>query len=269
MRASALERVTSFAAGSLSLWRASRRILVPLTIFLGFGLAWTLAVRMTGIPPILLPEPAEVFDALFENFDLLFKASRETLTEIVLATLIAVCAGFVTAILIGLTPLARRMLFPYILMTQVVPKVALAPILVAWFGIGLQSRLILAILIAYFPMVINTMTGIIGTREASLRYARSLAASDWQILAKVRLPEALPSIIAGIKITAGAAVIGIVVGEFVATEGGLGKVIIEAGAVLNTALMIAATFLIAAIGLALLGALEVIERHIVYWQVGR
>jgi NitT/TauT family transport system permease protein len=257
MRASAMERATNFARRSLSLVLACRGILVPLAIFLGFGLAWT------------LPGPAAVFDALFENSDLLLKASGETLTEIVLATVIAVLAGFVTAVLISLRPLARRMLFPYILTTQVVPKVALAPILVAWFGIGVQSRLILAILIAYFPMVINTMTGIIGVREAHLRYARSLAASDWQVLVKVRLPEALPSIIGGVKITAGAAVIGIVVGEFVATEGGLGKVIIEAGAVLNTALMIAATFLIAAIGLALLGALEVIERRVIYWQVGR
>jgi NitT/TauT family transport system permease protein len=147
--------------------------------------------------------------------------------------------------------------------------VALAPILVAWFGIGLQSRVVLAVLIAYFPMVINTMTGILGTREANLRYARSLVISEWQVLTKVRLPEALPSIIGGIKITAGAAVIGIVVGEFVAAEGGLGKVIVDSGAVLNTALMIAATILIAAIGLGIIGALEVIDRRVIYWQVGR
>ena len=201
--------------------------------------------------------------------EVLLKAAAETLAEIILATAIAVAAGFVTAIVIALSPIMRRVVFPYILMTQVVPKVALAPILIAWFGIGMQSRLILAFLIAYFPMVINSLTGILGTREASLLYARSLAASDWQILLKVRLPEALPSIVSGIKITTGIAVIGIVVGEFVATEGGLGKVIINSAAVLNTALTIAATVVIAAIGLALLGMLELAERRIVYWRVGR
>jgi NitT/TauT family transport system permease protein len=257
------------ASGLVALWRASRGIVIPFAVFVCAGVGWSLAVRVLEIPPILLPGPGAVVDALLTERDVLLKASAETLTEIVLATVIAVVAGFVTAIVIGLSPAVRRMVFPYILMTQVVPKVALAPILVAWFGIGMQSRLVLAFLIAYFPMVINTLTGILGTREASLLYARSLAASDWQILLKVRLPEALPSIVGGIKITAGIAVIGIVVGEFVATEGGLGKVIIDSAAVLDTALTIAATFVIAAIGLMLLGVLELAEKRIVYWRIGR
>jgi NitT/TauT family transport system permease protein len=269
MPVSAVERAISVAAQSAVWWRIYRGILIPVTVFLALALGWALAVKVTEIPPILLPSPLAVFDALLKQWDVLLKASAQTLTEIILATTIAIVAGFVTAILIGLNPSARRVVFPYILLTQVVPKVALAPILIAWFGIGMQSRLILAILIAYFPMVINTLTGILGTGEASLRYARSLAASDWQVLVKVRLPEALPSIVGGIKITVGAAVIGIVVGEFVATEGGLGKVIIDSAAVLNTALTIAATFLIGAIGLTLLGALELVEKRIIYWQAGR
>jgi NitT/TauT family transport system permease protein len=257
------------ASGLAATWRAGRGVVIPAAVFVCAALGWSLAARMLEIPPILLPGPGAVLAALVAEREVLLKAAAETLAEIILATAIAVAAGFVTAIVIALNPIMRRVVFPYILMTQVVPKVALAPILIAWFGIGMQSRLILAFLIAYFPMVINSLTGILETREASLLYARSLAASDWQILLKVRLPEALPSIVSGIKITTGIAVIGIVVGEFVATEGGLGKVIIDSAAVLNTALTIAATVVIAAIGLALLGMLELAERRIVYWRVGR
>lgn len=257
------------ASRLVAVWRTCRGVVIPVAVFICAGLGWSLAVQVLEIPPILLPGPGAVLEALVAEHDVVLRASAETLMEIVLATVIAVAAGFATAIVIGLSPATRRVVFPYILMTQVVPKVALAPILIAWLGIGMQSRLVLAFLIAYFPMVINTLTGILGTREASLLYARSLAASDWQILLKVRLPEALPSIVGGVKITAGLAVIGIVVGEFVATEGGLGKVIIDSAAVLNTALTIAATFVIAVIGLALLGVLELAERRIVYWRVGR
>jgi NitT/TauT family transport system permease protein len=256
-------------ARSAVLWQTWRGILIPALIFPALGLSWALAVKLAEIPPILLPAPIAVLDAAFVHREVLLKASTQTMTEIIMAVVIAVVAGFATGVVIGLRPFARRLIFPYILVTQVVPKVALAPILIAWFGIGMQSRLTLAILIAYFPMTINTLAGILGTREASLRYARSLAASDWQVLMKIRFPEALPSIFGGIKLTVGSAVIGIVVGEFVATEGGLGRVILDSTAVLNTALTIAATLLIGFIGLMLLGAVELVEKRIIYWQVGR
>jgi NitT/TauT family transport system permease protein len=249
--------------------RRHRSLIMPVAVFFAVGLAWHLSVTLLRVPPILLPGPIAVLRSIIAEHEILMEAAAYTLSEILLATVIAVVAGFVTALVISISPLIRRTVFPYILMTQVVPKVALAPILIAWFGIGMQSRLVLAFLIAYFPMVINTLTGILGTSEQSVRYARSLAASEWQVLVKVRLPGALPAIVSGIKITAAVAVIGIVVGEFVATDRGLGKVVIESGAVMDTSLTIAATFTIACIGLFLLGLLEVAEKRIVYWQAGR
>ena len=249
--------------------RRQRSIVLPSAVFFATGLAWHLAVAVFQVPPILLPGPLAVIRSMIAERTVLMEAAAYTISEILLATTIAVTAGFVTAVAIGISPLIRRTVFPYILMTQVVPKVALAPILIAWFGIGMQSRLVLAFLIAYFPMVINTLAGILGTGEASLSYAHSLAASRWQILLKVQLPAAVPAIVGGIKITAAVAVIGIVVGEFVATDRGLGKIVIESGAVMDTALTIAATFIIGCIGLVLLGILEFAEKRMVYWQVGR
>lgn len=243
-----------------------RRIAVPAGTLILIGVAWALFVEAARIPSVLLPGPVKVWNAAVANRELLLGAGWATLSEILLASVIAIAGGFVTAVALGIWPSARRAIFPYILMTQVVPKVALAPILVAWFGTGMQSRLILAFLIAYFPMLINTLSGLLGTSEAMVRYAQSLAASEWQALLKVRLPSALPSIMAGIKITVSVAVIGVVVGEFVASEEGLGKVILESIALLDTALTVAATFAIALIGLALLGLIDVIERRIVYWR---
>jgi NitT/TauT family transport system permease protein len=227
---------------------------------------WHLAVTTLRIPPLLLPGPIAVLQSAMAEREILAHAAVYTLVEIIVASMIAVAAGFATAVLFAVLPGARRTVFPYILMTQVVPKVALAPILVAWFGIGMPSRLILAFLIAYFPMVINTLTGLLGTPESNLQYARSLAASDLQVLMKVRLPAALPAIMAGMKITAGVAVIGVIVGEFVATDEGLGKVIVESVAALDTSLTVAATLAVGCLGLLLLGLVELAEKRIVYWQ---
>jgi NitT/TauT family transport system permease protein len=224
---------------------------------------------MLGIPPLLLPGPITVLQSAMANEDVLLQATAYTMLEVLLATIIATTAGFATAVLIAMVPALRRMIFPYILMTQVVPKVALAPILIAWFGIGMQSRLVLAFLIAYFPMVINSLTGILGTGELSLQYARSLAASELQVLSKVRLPAALPAIMGGVKITAGVAVIGIIVGEFVASDEGLGKIIIESLASLDTSLTVAATLAVGCLGLLLLAVLEVIDNRVVYWRAGQ
>ena len=185
---------------------------------------------------------------------------------VVLAAVLAIAGGFLTAALLSLVPFVRRAIFPYILMTQVVPKVAIAPILIVWFGTGMTSRLILAFLIAYFPMVVNTLTGLLSVGQPMLRYAQSLTASEWQVFTKVRLPVAVPMILSGVKITMTVAVIGIVVGEFVAADEGLAKIIIESSARLETALTVSATLLVALIGLVLLGLVEVVERRLVFWR---
>jgi NitT/TauT family transport system permease protein len=247
---------------------ALRTVLVLVVVFLSIGIGWQLAVTMLEVPSILLPGPLAVLDTIVVQHEILLEAAASTSMEIVLATALAVVAGLATAVAVGISPMTRRMVFPYVLMTQVVPKVALAPILIAWFGIGMPSRLILAFLIAYFPMVINSLAGLLGTSETALRYARSLAASEWQILAKVQMPGALPSIMSGMKITAGVAVIGIVVGEFVASDRGLGKLIIESMAAMDTSLTIAGVIVINVVGLLLLGVLELVERRVVFWQAG-
>ena len=127
----------------------------------------------------------------------------------------------------------------------------------------------LAFLMAYFPMTLNTLSGLAAVSGRMLAYANSLTATDWQVFVKIRLPAALPAILGGIKITVAVAIIGIVVAELVASDLGLGQVIINSMASLDTSLTIAATLTIAAIGLVLLGSLELIERRIIYWSAAQ
>jgi NitT/TauT family transport system permease protein len=227
---------------------------------------WAGLVDFFEVTALLLPGPIEVILVTIDEARSLRNAAWSTFSEIVLAAVLAIAGGFLTATLLSLVPFVRRAIFPYILMTQVVPKVAIAPILIVWFGTGMTSRLILAFLIAYFPMVVNTLTGLLSVGQPMLRYAQSLTASEWQVFTKVRLPVALPMILSGVKITMTVAVIGIVVGEFVAADEGLAKIIIESSARLETALTVSATLLVALLGLVLLGLVEVVERRLVFWR---
>jgi NitT/TauT family transport system permease protein len=245
------------------------RTLIPFLPIVGLTVAWQAVVSTYHITPILLPGPVRVWDAAVANADTLLAASWSTLSQIVVAAVVAVLVGYGTAVALSFLPLLRRATFPYLLMTQVVPKVALAPLLIAWFGIGSQSRLLLAFLIAYFPMVINTLGALLHTDKGMVDYARSLVASDWQILFKVRMPAALPATMGGIKITTSLAVVGVVVGEFVASDAGLGKVVIASTALMQTGLMIAATLAIGLLGLVLLGTIELAERRVIRWNFDR
>lgn len=253
-------------AAMKSLFRSQRRLILPGLIFASILAMWAGLVDLFEVTALLLPGPMEIIRVTIDESRSLSIAAWSTFSEIVLAAVIAIVGGFLTAVLLDLVPFARRAIFPYILMTQVVPKVAIAPILIVWFGTGMTSRLVLACLIAYFPMVVNTLTGLLSVGQPMLRYAQSLTASEWQVFTKVRLPVAVPMIISGVKITMAGAVIGIVVGEFVAADEGLAKVIIESSARLETALTVSATLLVAVIGLVLLGLVEVVESRLVFWR---
>ena len=252
-----------------AMFRHQRRIILPGLILVSIVLIWAGLVDFYDVPSLLLPGPVEVYQVTIEEFETLLNAAWATFSEIVLAAVIAILGGFFTAVLLSLVPFVRRAIFPYILLTQVVPKVAIAPLLIVWFGTGTTSRLILAFLIAYFPMVVNTLTGLLSVSQPMLSYGQSLTASEWQVFTKVRLPFAIPAILSGVKITMAVAVIGIIVGEFVAATEGLGKVIIESTALLNTPLTVSATFCVALIGLVLLGLVEVVEKRFIYWRMNQ
>jgi NitT/TauT family transport system permease protein len=228
---------------------------------------WEAAVAALRIKVVVLPRPSAVAAVVLERWPLLLEHLWPTLYQIVLGFGLSVAGGLVMAVLLVYSEPIRKGVLPLIVTSQIVPKVAVAPLLVVWFGTGDLSRLLLAFLIAFFPIVINTVVGLTSVDDDYIRMARAFMGTRWQIFAKIRLPHALPLIFGGMKISITLAVIGIVVAEFVAAQRGIGYLIVMANGLLDTPLMMAAIAVLSAMGLALYGLVAALERVVVYWHV--
>jgi NitT/TauT family transport system permease protein len=246
----------------------SARVLAwPLLVTLAVLAAWEAAVTALRVKAVLLPRPSVIAGVLWRQGPLILEHMWPTFYQIVLGFLLALAGGVLVAVLITYSDVMRRGVYPLIVVSQIVPKVAVAPLFVVWFGLGDLSRLLLAFLIAFFPIVINTATGLTSVEDDFVRLARACMGSRWQIFTKIRLPHALPLIFGGMKISITLAVIGVVVAEFVAAQRGIGYLIVMANGLLDTPLMMAAITALSAMGLVLYGAVAGLERMVVYWQV--
>ncbi len=236
----------------------------------GIGLAvlvaWHLAVTLLRVKPVILPSPLAIAGAVADRFPLLLGHLWPTFYQTVLGFLLSLAGGLVFGVLITYSRIARNGFYPVIVVSQIIPKVSIAPLFVVWFGIGDLSRLLLAFLVAFFPMVINTASGLQSVDEDLLRMGRSFMGSRWKLFAKIRLPYALPFIFSGMKISITLAVIGVIVAEFVAAQRGIGYLIVFANGLLDTPLMMAAIAALSAMGLALYGVIAALEKVVVYWQ---
>jgi NitT/TauT family transport system permease protein len=188
-----------------------------------------------------------------------------------------VLAGYALSIVVGV-PLAlaivgsramERFVYPLLVGSQAVPKIAIAPLFIIWLGFGLAPKIIMAFLIAVFPVVVNTIVGLASTEIEKLYLARSMGATRWQTFFKIRLPNALPSIFAGLKLAIALAVTGAVVGEFIGADRGLGRLIILANGDLDTAELFAVVAILTAMAIVLFGVVQAIERFVVHWHVSQ
>jgi NitT/TauT family transport system permease protein len=238
----------------------------PVAVSLAALALWEITVRALALKPVLLPPPTLVAHVLWARAPLILEHMWPTFAEIVLGFLLSVAGGVLVAVLLTYSTIARKGFYPLIVVSQIVPKVAVAPLLVVWFGLGGTSRLLLAFLIAFFPMVINTVTGLGSVDDDLVRMARAYMGGRWQIFTKIRLPHALPLIFGGMKISITLAVIGVVVSEFVAAQRGIGYLIVMANGLLDTPLMMAAIAALSGMGLALYGLIALVERVVIYWQ---
>ncbi len=239
---------------------------LPVLITMLMLLAWELAVRMLGIRSIILPPPSAVLEVMVQRYDLLLTHLWPTVFQTVLGFLLSVIGGVFVAVLITYSAFIRKGFYPVIVVSQVIPKISIAPLLIVWFGTGAMSSLLLAFLIAFFPMTINAAMGFELVDEDIHRMARTFMGSRWQIFWKIRMPNALPYIFGGMKISITLAIIGVIVSEFVASQEGLGYLIKLAGGLLDTPLMLAAITALSISGLALYGIISSAERWAVYWQ---
>jgi NitT/TauT family transport system permease protein len=229
-----------------------------------------LGVRVLWEPPdYLLPGPPDVFAAMAENIGVLATSTWITLHEILLGFVVATALGLAAAIGLHLWPRLGRILWSFVLFLQITPQVAFAPLLIAWFGIGLVSKVVLAGVIAFFPVLINTYIGLKSIDQATEDLARSMRVSRLRYLRSFELPHALPDILSGMKIAISYGVVGAVVAEFLSSNQGLGNLILVANGALDASLAIATVIVLSLLGVALYGVMSVAEGLLVPWHVGQ
>jgi NitT/TauT family transport system permease protein len=236
------------------------QIMLSAIVFVVFMAIWSLLASQ--FVPLVLPGPVLVFKQLVEGtLDGTFGPNFAiTLIEVLLGFLGGSLLGIGFGILLGHSELLRKALNPYVITSQALPKLALAPILVAWFGFGLAPKVLIAALIAFFPLMENTMVGLQSTPRDALQLLHSLSASRTQIFLKLRLPHALPLIFAGLRVAMVLSVVGAIVGEYVGANAGLGALIIVAQGTMNTAQMFAAFILLTVMGVVLYLVIDWIEK---------
>jgi ABC-type nitrate/sulfonate/bicarbonate transport system permease component len=221
---------------------------------------------LLGLEPFLVPSPAEIGSALWENRSLLAENAWVTLREILLGFLIGLVAGLGFAVLLRLSETLRRTFYPLMVGSQAVPILVFAPILVVWFGYGIWPKLVVVALICFFPIAVNAADGLRSVDPEAAKMMRSLDASRRQILRRVEFPTSLPFVFSGAKVAATYAPIAAIFGEWVGADSGLGVLIREDSARLETARLFAAAAVLAAIALALFALLALAERRIVNWR---
>ncbi len=243
-------------------WRPAAFLLVVL-------LLWWLTTALGWVKPYLIPSPGSVVGEFQTHAGLLAKHSAITLLETVIGFVVAAAVGLVCAIAIVYSRGVERTLYPLLLAAQVVPKIAIAPLFVVWLGFGIAPKILVAVLIAFFPVVISGVAGLRSVDPELLDLAATMGAKPWDSFAKIRFPSAMPHIFAGLKVAVTLAVVGAVVGEFVGANSGLGYIVMSSNGNLNTPQLFAALIMMSLIGIVLFAVLEVAERFAIPWRTAR
>ena len=228
----------------------------------GLLLAWELACRWLAVPPLVLPPPSAIGRALWQGLasGYFWPHLAATSLELLLGVLAGSLLGFGAGLLLGEHPTLRRLLMPYVVASQVVPKLALAPLFVLWFGFGMTSTVVITALICFFPLMENTLTALQQVPPERLELFRMLGATRAQTLWRLKLPQGLPAILAGLRVAVVLALVGAVVGEFIGASQGLGALVIATQGTMDTALMFAVLVLIAGLGMLAYHATLLLER---------
>ena len=245
-----------------------RNVALTIILFCSSILAWELIVRAFEVPTFIFPAPSQVAVALWRGFasGLYQKHLYHTLLETVLGFLLGSALGFFLGTAVALNRYVEYFFYPYIVMFQSLPKVALAPLIVVWFGLGLQSQVVNAALVAFFPLLVNTMVGLKSADEDRLNLMRSLAASESQIFWMLRLPNALPFVMAGLDVAMIFALIGAIVAEFVGARAGLGMLIQSMNFNMDVSGQFSVLLILSVVGLLLNRCILLIRRRILFWD---
>ncbi len=258
----------SLAKAAVWRGRLGRSVMLPLGFAAVVTLAWEAVCRTAHIAPTLLPPPSAVWEVLSENYGILIGQALPTTYETVISFAVATVFGIGLAVAITFSAWVREALYPNIVVFQLIPKIALAPLFIIWLGVGSSSTIVVAVFITFFPIVVSTATGLISAKPEVLQLCRSLTATEWQVFRLARFPYAMPYIFAGMKVGVTMAMIGVIVGEFITAQKGLGYIIMFASSAGETATVLAAVVLLCIIGLVLFGIVAVGELAVRRWYGG-
>ena len=245
-----------------------RNVALSLVLLVVSLSAWEAVVRVAQIQAFILPPPSQILVALYRGIasGLYVKHLQVTLLETILGFAVGSALGFVLGTAVAMNRYVEYFLYPYIVMFQSLPKVALAPLIVIWFGLGLTSKVINAALVAFFPLLVNTMVGLRSADEDRVSLMRSLAASDTQIFWMLRLPNALPFVMAGLDIAMILALIGAIVAEFTGATSGLGMLILSMTYTMDVSGQFSVLLILSVVGLVLNRIVSLVRRRVLFWD---
>jgi NitT/TauT family transport system permease protein len=239
-------------------------ILVVLLIVL-----WELAIRLFRIPPYLIPAPEAVVKQLFAQWDTLLGEAIPTTVATLGGFAMSIAFGIPIALVIAYSRTIESYVYPLLVFSQSVPKIAIAPLFVVWFGFGIIPKIICAFMLGFFPIVVSTVMGFKSVDTDMIDLARSMKASRLETFMRISLPQALPSIFAGLKVSITLAVVGAVVGEFVGSNSGIGYVMQRSIGTFDLPTMFAALVILALLGVVLFWVVDRIERLVIPWHVSQ
>ncbi|MEW8285200.1 MAG: ABC transporter permease [Candidatus Thiodiazotropha endolucinida] len=244
-----------------------KKIALPAVAFVAFLIVWELLIVIFKVDSLILPSPEAVLDAFFKNWEILGKHAFITLSESLAGFMIGGVVAFSLAILFFASKNLETAIYPYAIVLKSIPLIALAPIISIWFGTGITSKVVLAAIISFFPILVTTLQGLKSYDKNEMDIMLSFSASRSDILRKMVLPNAMPSIFSGLKVSSTFSVIGAIVAEFTGADKGIGYYIKSASYYLNSPEMFAGVFVAGVAGLLFFGLVVLVEKKVVFWRV--
>lgn len=244
---------------------AAEHVLPPLLFLIVVLALWQLGVKASGTEESTLPAPTDIFSAMWDIRQLLLDNSWVTIQEILLGYAAAIALGVGLAVIVSTSVLAERAVYPWLVVSQMVPIVAIAPIIVIWTGFDMRPKVIVIALVSFFPIAVNTIDGLKSTEPELLNLLKTLGAGRWKRFRTAQLPSALPFLFSGLKVGAALSVIGAVFAEWVGADAGLGYLILTLNNQVATSEMFATIIVLATIGITLFGLVRLLERMLLPW----
>lgn len=245
-------------------------ILLALLMVLVILVIWQFVIFLFKIPSFILPSPIEVMEALFKYWPLSIKQNiLYTLTSIGIGFGLTVIISIPLALLIASLKWLEKTFYQILVIVQIIPKVALAPLFIIWFGFGIESKIVMVFLMSFFPLLVDATAGFKSLDPRLVYVARTMTNSKWQFFWKMRFPSALPHIFTGLKISITSATVGAIIGEFVGSNQGLGYLLLKANSDLNTAYLLAILIVLSIVGIILYELVEILELVAIPWHVSK